>query len=108
MQILIKPILTYGSEGWTLNLDIDKICEKKILRGIFEAAKVDSIWKKRCNRVLENLIGDLDLVYLKRINKFKWFGHENRMDADRIPKSVFNILREIDSEVNPGIIAGNV
>ena len=39
---------------------------------------------------LENMFGDLDFVSFIRINRLKWLGHVNRIDADRTPKSIFN------------------
>ena len=32
---------------------------------------------------------DQDLVSFIRINRLKWIGHVNRMDTDRIVKSIF-------------------
>ena len=62
----------------------------------------------RYNRELENMFGDLELVSFIRIKRLKWIGNVNGIDADRVPKSIFNKInqREIDSEVDLRILYG--
>ena len=52
------------------------------------------------------MFGDLDSVSFIKINRLKWSDH---VDTDRIPK-ISSIIsqREIDSEVDPGIVDGTV
>ena len=72
---LIRSMLTYGSESRTLNLNIAKQLasfQRKILTRIFGVTKIDNIWRKRCNRELESLFGDLNLVSSIRINRLRW------------------------------------
>jgi hypothetical protein len=48
-KTLIRPVVTYGAESWTLNKDIAKglaVFERKILRRIFGAIKVNENWRK--------------------------------------------------------------
>jgi hypothetical protein len=46
-------VVTYGAEVWTLNKDFAKglaVFERKILRRIFGAIKVNENWRKRHNK----------------------------------------------------------
>jgi hypothetical protein len=48
-KTLIRPVVTYGAEVWTLNKDIAKglaVFERKISRRIFRAIKVNENWRK--------------------------------------------------------------
>jgi hypothetical protein len=45
----VRPVVTYGAEAWTLNKDVAKglaVFERKILRRIFGAIKVNENWRK--------------------------------------------------------------
>ena len=66
--------------------------ERKIRNRIFGATKIDKICNKKYDRQLENMFGDLNFVSFVRIlvHRLKWIGHMNRVDADRILKSIFN------------------
>ena len=60
---------------------------------IFRAAKIHYIWMNMFNGELYTF-GELDPVYFIRTNRLKRIGHINRMDADIIPKSIFNSQSE--------------
>jgi hypothetical protein len=47
-------------------------------------------WRKRYNKELMQLLGDLDILSFVRINRLKWTGHVNRMDSKRKVIQVFN------------------
>jgi len=60
----------YGAEFWTLNKDIAKrlaTLEKNVLRRMFGGIKVNANWRKRYNKELMQLFGDLDVLSLVRI-----------------------------------------
>jgi hypothetical protein len=66
-KTLIRPVVTYGTESWTLNRDIAKglaVFERKILRRLFGAIKVNENWRKRHNEELMQMFGDLDILSL--------------------------------------------
>jgi hypothetical protein len=49
-------VVTCGAEAWTLNKDIAKglaVFERKFLRIIFGAIKVNENWRKRHNKELK-------------------------------------------------------
>jgi hypothetical protein len=76
-----------------LNKDIAKglaVFERKILRRIFGAIKVNENWRKRHNKELMQMFGDLDILSFVRISRLKWIGHVNRMETKRTVSQVFN------------------
>jgi hypothetical protein len=86
-------VATYGSEPWTLNKDIAKrlaASERKVLRRIFGGIKLNQNWRKRYNKELMHLFGDLDILSFVRISRLNWIGHVNRMDRKRKVSQAFN------------------
>jgi hypothetical protein len=80
-KVLVRGVLTYASETWTLS-KTDKrllnVFERRILRCIFEAVQ-----EKRYNNVLCKLFNEPDIVkYIKR-NRLGWVGHVKHMDNNR-------------------------
>ena len=63
---LIRPVVTYGCEAWTLtNQDKQhlRIFERRILRKIFGPVQNgDGSWRIRMNYELNGLIGNADIV----------------------------------------------
>ena len=50
LKVIIKSVLTYASETWTLTITKEKaltIFKRKFLRTIFGAALENSTWRKR-------------------------------------------------------------
>jgi hypothetical protein len=67
-------VITYGAEAWILNKDIIKrlsVFERKVLRRISVGIKANENWRKRCNKELMQLFGDLDILSFVRINRLK-------------------------------------
>ena len=90
---LIRPVATYGAESWTLNKVIVKWMAtfgRKVLKGMFEGIKVNEYWRKRYNKELTQLFGDLDILSFVRKCRLNWIGHVNRMDSKRKVSQVFN------------------
>jgi len=74
---------TWGAETWTQNKDADArlaTFERKILITMFGVIKVTENWRKRYNKELMQLCGDLDILSFVRIIWLNWIGHVNRMD----------------------------
>jgi hypothetical protein len=92
-KTLIRPVVTYRAEAWTLNKDIAKglaVFEQKILRRIFGAIKVNENWRQRHNKELKQVFGDLDILSFVRISRLKWIGQVNKMENKRTVSQVFN------------------
>jgi hypothetical protein len=90
-KTLIRPVVTYGCEAWTLtNRDEQhlRIFESRILRKIFGSVQnEDGSRGIRVNHELNELIENADIVrFIKR--RIAWLGHVIRMDENRTPKIV--------------------
>ena len=48
------------------------------------------------------MFGDFDFVSIITKNTLKWFGYVDRIDAGRIPESIFNNHHR---EIDPGIVS---
>ena len=71
-KTLTRPLVTHGAESWTLNEDIAKRLAafgRKVFRRILGGIKVNENWRKRCNRELVQMFGDLDILSFVRISR---------------------------------------
>ena len=92
-KTLIRPVLTYGSESWTLTSNEEKellIFERKVLRRIFGPVKVGNSWRRRTNREVYELYKDGDLMKYIKLGRLRWAGHVARMPEERIPRRVLD------------------
>ncbi|KAI5752917.1 hypothetical protein M8J77_021772 [Diaphorina citri] len=91
-KTLIRPIITYGSESWTLTQeDQEKIrrFERKIIRRIYGAVQVnDEEWRIRNNREINEILHGEDIVRFIKSQRLRWFGHVQRMEEGRMPKKI--------------------
>jgi len=86
-------VAIYGAEFWTLNKDIAKwlaAFERKVVRRMFGGINGNENWRKRYNKELVQLFGDLDILSFVRISHLNWIGHVNRMESKRKLSLVFN------------------
>jgi hypothetical protein len=91
-KTLIRPIITYGAEAWTMSSETGKwlaVFERKVLRKILGTIKVNNCWRRRHNNELMQLYGDLDIVSFIRINRLRWISHVNIMDNERMVCQAF-------------------
>jgi hypothetical protein len=69
-----------------LNTDIAKrlaTLERKVLRRVFGWIKVKVNWRKRYNKELMQLFGDLVILSFVRISLLNWIGNVNRTGSKR-------------------------
>ena len=62
---LIRPVITYDTEALALNTETTKrlaVFERKVLRNILGAVKINYIWRRRNNSELMNLYEDVDIT----------------------------------------------
>jgi hypothetical protein len=89
---LIRPVVTYGREAWTLtNQDEQhiRIFERRILRKIFGPEQnEDGSWGIRMNYELNKLIESAYIVRFIKSRRIAWLGHMLRMDDKRTPKRI--------------------
>lgn len=94
-KTLILPVLTYGSETWTLSKADETLLltfERKILRRIFGAVCDNGVWRRRYNFELyekyKQVAKGRDVVTSIRIGRLRWAGHVNRADDNYPPKKI--------------------
>ena len=71
---LIRPIITYGAEAWTLNTETTKrltAFERKVLWRILGAVKINVTWKGGNNSELANLYNDVDIALFIRLSRLR-------------------------------------
>jgi hypothetical protein len=89
---LIRPVVTYGCEAWTLtNQDEQnlRIFERRIMRKIFDPVQnEDGSWRIRMNYELSELVKNADIVRFIKSRRMAWLGHMMQMDVKRTPKRI--------------------
>ena len=102
-KTIIKPIVVYGSESWTLTEKaIARVStwERKILRKIYGPTRENGVWRIRSNRELQALYNDIDIIADIKARRVEWLGHVYRMDTNRAPKVVLDA--KLDSKRRRG------
>ena len=92
-KVLIRPVLTYASETWTLcktNKRRLSLFEGKVLRCVFGAKQKNGTWRKRYNYELYEIFNEPNIVNYIKVERLAWAGHLVRMDSDRTVKKIFN------------------
>jgi len=67
-----------------------------MLLRMFGRSKVNENWRKRYNKELLKLLGDLDILSFARISQLNWLGHVNRKDSKKKVKYLIIIRKEVD------------
>ena len=60
-------------------------------------------WRKRHNKVLMQLVRDLDVLSFVRISRLNWISHVNRMGSKRQVSQVFGNNPQDDQNPDGGI-----
>jgi hypothetical protein len=64
-KTLIRPVVTYGAETWTLTVteeNILRIFERKIIRNIYGPMMENDSWRIRYNEEISKLLKGEDIV----------------------------------------------
>lgn len=91
-RTLIRPVVTYGSEAWTLtgkDCGALQVFERKIIRKIYGPIKDGETWRARYNCEIDDLIKGENIVRFIKSRRISWLGHLERMGRDRQPKQIF-------------------
>ena len=86
---LVRPVATYGSESWTLNMEEERalaVFERKILRKIYGPVKENELWRTRQNHELEAIIKGENIVRFIKCQRIRWLWDTERMQDTAIPK----------------------
>jgi len=87
--IILRPVLLYGSETWTLTQKLKskiQATEMRVLRLIYGVTKRDKI---RNDTIRESLKVESILSVIER-NQLCWYGHVLRMDPSRDTKRMYD------------------
>ena len=90
-KTLIRPVVTYGSETWTLTKSDEnllRIFERKILRKIYGPILEGDIWRTRNNEELNRSINGEDIVKFIKAQRIRWLWHVKRMEEGAMPRKV--------------------
>jgi hypothetical protein len=90
-KTLIRPVVIYGSETWTLTSEIENVLrtfERKILRKIFGPVQDRRGWRIRYDEEPEELIKNEDIVRFIKACRISWLGHVVRMSDDAMRKRI--------------------
>jgi hypothetical protein len=104
-KILIRPVLTYASETWTLSKTNERrlsLFERKVFRCIFWAKQENGTWRKRYDHELYELFYEPNIVNYIMAKRLAWEGHLVRMKNDRIPKKSFNTNKHWKTKIAMG------
>jgi len=89
IQGLIRPVVTYGCEAWTLtNRDKKhlRIFERRILRTILGPVQnEDGSWRIKINY---EIIEKTDIVRFIKSRRIAWLGHVMGRDDKKTPKKI--------------------
>ena len=84
---LIRPVLTYGSETWSMTKQLERrleVFENGVLRRICGPVwdAYLNIWRRRHNRELRDLTQLPPITSFIRAQRLRWAGHVARMPVD--------------------------
>ena len=85
-KVLIRPVLTYASEIWTLSKTNERrlsLFERKLLRCIFGAKQENGTWRKRYNYELYEIFNEPNIVNYIKVKRLAWAGRLVCMNSDR-------------------------
>jgi hypothetical protein len=84
-KTLVRPIFTYTTETWTTTKNDERrlrIFERKVLHRIYGPTYERMQWHKRCNRELEKLYNEPNIVNVIKSSRLRWAGHVVQMDEN--------------------------
>lgn len=91
-KTIIRPILCYGCETWTMQSKAEERLnsfERRILRRIFGPVQDEKGWRIRYNSELYQLYKDMEVSRFIKFRRLQWAGHVVRMDEKRIARRSF-------------------
>jgi hypothetical protein len=90
-KTLIRPVVMYGSETWTLTKSDEnllRIFNRKILRKFYGLIQEGDIWRIRNNEELNGSVNGEDIVKFIKARRIRWRGHVNRMEEGAMARKM--------------------
>ncbi|XP_073952650.1 uncharacterized protein [Choristoneura fumiferana] len=92
-KTVIRPILMYGCEAWTLMLKEENkllVAERRILRKILgPTQRDDGSWRIRKNREIEDPVSEPNVIGETKASRLRLLGHVERLGEDRAVKRAY-------------------
>jgi hypothetical protein len=88
---VIRPVLWYASESWTLAKKSEFALgafERKVLRRLLGPMKENDARIIRCNNELYKQFDEPSLSNIIKLKILQWAGHVQRMEGKRIPERI--------------------
>ena len=86
-KTILKPILLYGAEAWSLTNKTQSKLQAAEMRGLRLIKGVTR--RDRCmNADIRKELGVGSILEDMERSKLRWYGHVMRMSDDRLPKSI--------------------
>jgi hypothetical protein len=90
-KTLVRPVVTYGSEMWTLTREEEGrlgLFERKILRKIYGPISENGNWRIRYNEEVDKIIQGENIVRFIKSHRIRWLGHVELMEEKEMPKKM--------------------
>ena len=90
---MIRPVVTYSSETWTLTAKDEnnlRIFERQTLRKISGPVYIENIWRTRNNMEIDKRTEVSDIVRFVKAKRIKWLGHIQRTDQARLNRELLD------------------
>lgn len=90
-KVLARPVLSYGSEAWTIRCQDERRLTTAEMRFLRKTAGYSLLDHKRNDAIVEELKVQPVIKYLQEY-RAQWFQHVRRMDCSRIPKQILQYI----------------
>ena len=91
-RTLVCPVVTYGSESWTLTMEEERALRvferENTAENIWTSEKENELWRIRRNYELEVIMKGENIVRFIKCQRIRWLGHKERMQDTAIPKKM--------------------
>jgi hypothetical protein len=92
-KTVIRPIVTYSAETWTLTEKMGKLLmtwERKVLRKIYGPTKENGCWRIKMNHEIQEKFKSPDIISVIKLRRLEWLGHVMRMNETRVARKILD------------------